>query len=239
MSLAERYPRKGGTRSSHHIVLSLIGAGEGRRVLDIGCARGHLLEEMVNMGWIAKGIDIDAADVAACTARGLDAVEFDLTAGLPASLGLFDLVILADVIEHPPDPLHVLRSIRSLLNPESKIVVSVPNVAHLSVRVQLLFGRFRYATRGILDRTHLRFFTRRTFMSLMTDSDFRINHITASAAPLELIWPAMAKTIFGRIVLALNDRLPNLWNGGFAYQFIMVASPNTDPCRSATTCRID
>lgn len=190
---------------------------------------------MVNTGWIAKGIDIDAADVATCTARGLDAVEFNLTAGLPACLGLFDLVILADVIEHPPDPLHVLRSIRSLLNPESKIVVSVPNVGTGTATLWSISIRNSW---NIGSHTPS-FFTRRTFMSLMTDSDFRINHITASAAPLELIWPAMAKTIFGRIVLALNDRLPNLWNGGFAYQFIMVASPNTDPCRSATTSRID
>jgi 2-polyprenyl-3-methyl-5-hydroxy-6-metoxy-1,4-benzoquinol methylase len=71
-------------------------------------------------------------------------------------------VVLADVLEHLPDPVRVLRSVHSLLNPGARIVVSVPNVAHVSVRAQLLFGRFRYSARGILDRTHLRFFTQRT-----------------------------------------------------------------------------
>lgn len=228
LSTTERYPRKGGARSSHHLVLSLIGAGEGRRVLDIGCARGHLLGELAIQGWKGMGIDTDAADVATCIARGLVAVELDITTGLPASLGSFDLVVLADVLEHLPDPLRVLRSVHSLLNPGARIVLSVPNVAHVSVRAQLLFGRFRYSTRGILDCTHLRFFTRRTVIELLTDSNFRIHQTTASAAPLELIWPALAKTRFGRIMLALNDRLPALWSGGFAYQHIVVASPNND-----------
>lgn len=228
LSTTERYPRKGGARSSHHLVLSLIGAGEGRRVLDIGCARGHLLGELAIQGWKGMGIDTDAADVATCIARGLVAVELDITTGPPASLGSFDLVVFADVLEHLPDPLRVLRSVHSLLNPGARIVLSVPNVAHVSVRAQLLFGRFRYSTRGILDCTHLRFFTRRTVIELLTDSNFRIHQTTASAAPLELIWPALAKTRFGRIMLALNDRLPALWSGGFAYQHIVVASPNND-----------
>jgi hypothetical protein len=105
-------------------------------------------------------------------------------------------------------------------------VISVPNVAHLSVRAQLLFGRFRYSDRGILDRTHLRFFTRRTIVELLTDSDFRIHQTTASAVPLELVWPALASSRFGRAILALNNRLPALWVGGFAYQHIVVASSN-------------
>lgn len=239
LSTAERYPRKRGVRSSHHLVLSLIGAGEGRCVLDIGCARGHLLEDLAVQGWKGIGIDTDAADVATCIARGLVAVEFDITTGLPASLGSFDLVVLADVLEHLPDPLRVLRSVHSLLNPGARIVVSVPNVAHLSVRAQLLFGRFRYSTRGILDSTHLRFFTRRTVMELLTDSDFHVHQTTASAIPLELVWPALAKTRFGRVLLALNDRLPALWSGGFAYQHIVVALPNNDSYRSATTSRIE
>jgi 2-polyprenyl-3-methyl-5-hydroxy-6-metoxy-1,4-benzoquinol methylase len=135
-------------------------------------------------------------------------------------------VVFADVLEHLPDPVRVLRNVHSLLNPGARVVISVPNVAHLSVRAQLFFGRFQYSTRGILDRTHLRFFTRRTALELLTESGFTIQHTTASAVPLELVWPALTRSIFGRIVLALNDRLPALWGGGFAYQYIVVASPN-------------
>lgn len=228
MNTTERYPRKWGTRSSHHLVLSLIGAGEGRRAIDVGCAQGHLLGELGSRGWKCIGIDADAADVATCIARGLTAVELDITTDSLTSLGSFDLVVLADVLEHLPDPLRVMRNVHSLLNPGSRIVISVPNVAHVSVRAQLFFGRFQYSARGILDSTHLRFFTRQTIMDLLTDSGFTIDQTTASSVPLELVWPVLTRSRFGRVLLALNDRLPGLWSGGFAYQNIVVASPNND-----------
>ena len=228
MNTTERYPRKWGTRSSHHLVLSLIGAGEGRRAIDIGCAQGHLLGELGLRGWECIGVDADAADVATCIARGLTAVELDVTSDFPSSLGAFDLVVLADVLEHLPDPLRVMRNVHSLLNPGARVVISVPNVAHVSVRAQLFFGKFQYSARGILDSTHLRFFTRRSVKDLLTDSGFAIDQITASSVPLELVWPALTRSRFGRVFLALNDRLPGLWSGGFAYQNIVVATPKKD-----------
>ncbi|MBU3688856.1 MAG: hypothetical protein B7C54_01080 [Acidimicrobiales bacterium mtb01] len=221
----DRYPRKWGARSSHHIALSLIGLGQGRRALDVGCGRGHLLEELNSRDWKSSGIDNDASDVANCIARGLDVAEFDISDGLPTASGTFDLVVLADVLEHLRDPLRVLRSAHRLLNPGATIVVSVPNVAHASVRVQLLFGRFRYSARGIFDRTHLKFFTKRTLMELLTDAGFKIDQRTATAVPLENVWPQLNQSRFGRIVLKVNDWLPSLWAGGLAYQFVVVASP--------------
>lgn len=226
MNMTERYPRKWGTRSSHHLVLSLIGAGEGRRAIDIGCAQGHLLGELVLRGWECMGVDADASDVATCIARGLNAVELDFSTYTSTSLGSFDLVVLADVLEHLPDPLRAMRNVHSLLNPGARVVISVPNVAHVSVRAQLLFGRFQYSPRGILDSTHLRFFTRRSVKELLKNSGFTIDTTTASSVPLEIVWPALTRSRFGLIILALNDRLPGLWSGGFAYQNIVVASAN-------------
>jgi SAM-dependent methyltransferase len=166
-------------------------------------------------------------------------MELDITTELPANPESFDLVVLADVLEHLPDPLRVLRSVHSLLNLGARIVISVPNVAHVSVRAQLFFGRFQYSTRGILGSTHLRFFTRRTVTDLLTNADFSTHQTIASAAPLELVWPALARSRFGRVLLALNNRLPALWNGGFAYQYVVVASPRNDSCHSATTIGFD
>jgi len=228
MNTTERYPRKWGTRSSHHLVLSLVDTGGGRRAIDIGCAQGHLLGELGLRGWECIGVDADAADVAACIARGLTAVELDITSDFSASLGSFDLVVLADVLEHLPDPLRVMNNVHSLLNPGARVVISVPNVAHVSVRAQLFFGRFQYSARGILDSTHLRFFTHRTVRELLKDSGFVIDKQTGSSVPLELVWPALTRSRFGRLVLALNDLLPLLWSKGFAYQYIVVASPKND-----------
>lgn len=231
---------KSGTRSSHQLVLSLIGTNGGGRALDIGCSRGHLLGELTSLGWDCIGIDSNASDIAACKARGLIAMELDMTTDTPpTSLGLFDLVVLADVLEHLPDPLRVLRSVHSLLNPGARIIVSVPNVAHVSVRAQLLFGRFPYSTRGILDSTHLRFFTRRTLMKLLMDADFSTHQFTASAVPLELVWPVVSRSKFGRVLLALNNCLPALWGGGFAYQYVVLALPNNHSDHRVTVAGIN
>ena len=234
VSATERYPAKWGNRSSHQLIMSSIDAGEGRRALDVGCARGHLLGELVSRGWESLGIDSDSTDVAICIDQGLDAVVLDITDGLPASLGSFDLVVLADVLEHLPDPLHVLRSVHSLLEPGAKVVISVPNVAHMSVRLMLLFGQFRYSSRGILDRTHLRFFTRHTLTELLADAGFRPQRTDASAVPLELIWPTLETRRFGRAFLRLNSLLPSLWKRGFANQFVVIASSNENSSRPPT-----
>ncbi|MDE5465491.1 bifunctional 2-polyprenyl-6-hydroxyphenol methylase/3-demethylubiquinol 3-O-methyltransferase UbiG [Bradyrhizobium sp. CSS354] len=89
-----------------------------------------------------------------------------------SDLGQFDLVLLLDVLEHLPDPGRTLRSISGLLTEGGRIIVSVPNVAHLSVALPLLFRRkFTYRDSGILDRTHLRFFVEGTAVELLNDAD--------------------------------------------------------------------
>lgn len=224
----ERYPRKWGTRSSHQLVLSIVGRCEGKRALDIGCARGHLLDELSSRGWSCIGIDSDPSDVAICRSKGLSVLEMNLAAEVPLNLGCFDLVILADVLEHFAEPERLLESLHKILNPGATIVVSVPNIAHISVRLQLLIGRFRYTSRGILDRTHVRFFTKQSIMECLIASGFGIRQSLSSAVPLELVWPAIAKFRIGRLFSQFNDLLPILWRGGFTYQFIVEAQPRTD-----------
>ncbi|MCK1590086.1 class I SAM-dependent methyltransferase [Bradyrhizobium sp. 169] len=92
-----------------------------------------------------------------------------------SDLGQFDLILLLDVLEHLPDPVKTLRSIRGLLTEGGRIIVSVPNVAHLSVTLPLLFRRkFTYQDSGILDRTHLRFFVEGTAVELLNDADLTV-----------------------------------------------------------------
>lgn len=210
-------------------MLSIIGRGEGKRALDIGCAQGHLLKELSKHGWNCIGIDSDVLDIEVCRSQGLQVFEMDLCDNFPLDLGRFDLVILADVLEHLANPEHLLRCLHPILNQGASIVVSIPNIAHVSVRGQLLTGQFRYTTRGILDRTHLRFFTKGTITECLTSSGFDIRRTLASAAPLELVWPALTRSRLGRFLTRLNNFLPTLWSGGFAYQFILEAVPRIYP----------
>jgi SAM-dependent methyltransferase len=97
-----------------------------------------------------------------------------LSPELIQQIGLFDVVLLADVLEHVPNPQTMLLLSRQALKPGGAVVMSVPNVAHWSVRADLVRGRFHYQRFGIMDATHLRWFTLDTLKALITSSGFKV-----------------------------------------------------------------
>src|SRR5207253_2865191 len=99
----------------------------------------------------------------------------------------FDKVLLLDVIEHVPDSESMVRDCLSLLRPGGHLIVSVPNIANISVRLMLLFGKFNYMPRGIMDRTHLRFFTRKSIRKLIEDEGYSIIRHKMTVIPLEVL----------------------------------------------------
>src|SRR5437016_12769572 len=118
---------------------------------------------------------------------------------IPALDGAFDAIVYGDVLEHLHDPARVLAALNRGLAPGGQAVISVPNVAHLWVRLSLAAGRFEYADRGILDRTHLRFFTRRSLGALLTGAGLRVERLTATPAPLYQVAP---ERLHGRALAA-------------------------------------
>ncbi|MFP5375590.1 MAG: methyltransferase domain-containing protein [Acidimicrobiia bacterium] len=149
------------TNTSHTLLVELV--GRDRRVLDVGCAAGDLGRALRRRGCRVAGVELDPA-AAEAARSALDEVltgdvgELDLVGHFGKES--FDVVVLGDVLEHLPDPVAALRRLQPLLAPEGSVVASIPNVAHGAVRLALLAGRFDYRPLGLLDSTHLRFFTR-------------------------------------------------------------------------------
>ena len=134
----------------------------------------------------------------------------------------YDFIIFADVLEHLPEPSKVLRRCVASLKPDGKVIISVPNVANIVVRLSLLLGRFEYRDRGILDRTHLRFFTRKTLTRLLDESGFNLGQLVATPIPVQLVWPMTNRQFFA----PLHDfhyLLVRLWKTLLAYQFVVKA----------------
>jgi hypothetical protein len=102
------------------------------------------------------------------------------------------------------------------------VIVSVPNVAHLWVRLSLALGRWDYADRGILDRTHLRFFTKRSFAALLRDAGLSVEELVATPVPLPLVVPPRLHGPLLDAVHALSAGAARAWKGGLAYQFVAV-----------------
>ena len=156
--------------TSHAHILDLV--GHNKRVLDIGCSTGYLAKVLKGRGCTVDGVEIDPAAAAKAEEHcervvvgSLD--ELDLVAELGA--GRYDVLVLGDVLEHLVDPGAVLRRVTPLLRPEGSVVISVPNITHGSVRLSLLEGRFEYTEVGLLDRTHVHFFTRASLQRLLRE----------------------------------------------------------------------
>ncbi|MCB0309894.1 MAG: class I SAM-dependent methyltransferase [Bdellovibrionales bacterium] len=136
----------------------------------------------------------------------------------------FDVICVLDVFEHLTNPDAFLIEVVNKLKPGGSLLISVPNVAHWSVRFSLLFGFFNYTERGILDRTHLRFFTWKTLGSFLSkETRIRIVERAASIEPAEFvvpeyIWQTSAWRLFSRARFKLAQQFPGI----FAYQALAV-----------------
>lgn len=147
-------------------------------VLEVGCSAGYFGESLKKLGHRVVGVEPDAvsaekaSDVLDEVYCGFVENFFDANPGRA-----FDVISFGDVLEHLVDPLSVLKAAKKFLKPNGRLIVSVPNVAHASIRAMLLGGKWTYSDLGILDRTHLRFFTKADLIALLADAGFDIEFI--------------------------------------------------------------
>jgi SAM-dependent methyltransferase len=144
----------------------------GARVLEIGCGAGATLGWLRQSGAARETVGVEIAEAAAMLALNfadqVHCLDFEHQ-DLPAGLGQFEVILCLDVLEHMVDPWKVVnRLVTGYLKPSGTLVVSLPNIQHHSVVLPLLLkGRWRYEDEGLLDRTHLRFFTRESAVALL------------------------------------------------------------------------
>lgn len=161
-----------------HEILPLLPEKLGA-VFEFGCGAGDTLHYLKSRGvceW-AGGIELFPSAVESARQKGLDLViEGDVESkDIPIDKASLDLVLCLDVLEHLSDPWKIVELLTGYLKPGGSLIVSIPNVRHHSVMLPLLIkGDWRYAQYGILDRTHLRFFTKKTAVQLVESSGLRV-----------------------------------------------------------------
>ena len=218
------YPLKQSKYSSHYYVRQMVGSGH--TVLDLGCGDGGLAAELKKSDNVITGIDV--------LAETPDPQVFeryfsaDLNQGIaPVIRELagkkFERVLLMDILEHLSEPDKLLRQCHEVLGPDGLLIISVPNVANITVRLMLLLGQFNYTARGILDRTHLRFFTRKTARRFVKENGFTIQEERLTVMPVELALGWSTDGLLGKTVNRLLAALTALLPGLFGYQVMFVA----------------
>jgi len=213
------------TTSTDATILRLV--GKNKRVLELGCGSGDMSQGLCEQGCTVVGIEINP-DAAAAAARicervvigDLDYIDLEQELGTDK----FEVVLAADVLEHLKDPLSILQAVKPFLLPHGYVVISIPNVAHISVRLALLGGKFPYGKKGLLDQTHLRFVTRESLEKLMEDADLaigrfeRITNVPGDPAHFEVpYFPGIVPAEFLEQLLRDPEAL--------TYQFVLSGYP--------------
>ena len=210
--------------SSHTIIVNwLKRLPEGSIILDIGTASGTIGRLCNGIGLFRKGIEPNSDWAELARPFYEDFCVSSIEEAKDEFIENVQAVILADVLEHTINPGSLLNRIVKLQRSDCIFLISVPNVANIWIRINLFFGRFEYSERGILDRTHLRFFTRSSFIELLKKCNLEIVEFRPTPIPLYLLHPFFNENSIGRFVSLLFFKTSILFPTLFGYQFVVLA----------------
>ena len=222
----DEYDFKEGDGSSHALMLQMLSQLPPSRILDLGCSGGLFAERARAAGHHVTGVDY--MEIEGVRERTDRFVVADLDQGIPAEVGgRYDVVVAGDVIEHLTRPTQLLRDIRGVLRPGGQLLLSVPNFGHWYPRVRVATGLFGYDRRGILDNTHLRFFTRSTLRRSVRAAGFDVLEESATGLPLGAIGGPDSSgplNAVRRLDAALVRARPTL----FGYQHVLRLMPHAE-----------
>ena len=211
---------------AHHLLVTeaLSVTSPGARVFEGGVSAGYLARVLVRAGRSVDGAELDPVEAAKAEEVCDRVLVGDLS---QLDLGTlrddYDLLLFGDTLEHLPAPEEVLRRLAARTVEGGHLVLSIPNIANWSIRLMLLAGRFRYTDRGIMDRTHLRFYTVATLPEMLRDAGFEVLRLQASvpvpgvtaerACALAHRFGNLAPGLFGYNLVATCRRLPGAASG--------------------------
>lgn len=189
-----------------------------KRILDVGCGTGKLAEQLrLKKNCYVVGIERDEVEARLAQQRcdKLLLADVEKLEDIPFQAGYFDIIVFADILEHLLNPEAVLQRFKKYLPDSGYVFVSVPNIANWSIRLKLLAGKWNYKETGLLDKTHIRFFTLKTVKEMIQRCGYTITYLGCTSGLGYVDW---------RII----SRNPaNLWKGLLGYQFMIKAKKVT------------
>lgn len=203
-------------------LLDLLANRTPGRALDCGCGAGDNACILVSRGWTVTGITVSKQESVAASEFCERVILHDLECGLPSLPLTYDLVVLSHILEHLAYPATLLKQLLQILSPEGVLAVALPNVLFLLQRMKFLCGEFGYEPSGIMDNTHLRFYTFGTGAALLRSNGFQLVHSSADGYfPLRGIRNIIPELLSRFIDKQACAFLPGL----FGLQLLYIAKP--------------
>lgn len=207
---------------SHAVLLNWLAQRSPSRVLDAGCFDGRFADLARRQGHHVTGIDRVKHE--GVGDRLDEFVEADLNEPLPTTLDhAYDVVVAGDILEHVVEPHQLLTDLATKVAPGGELMISVPNFSHWYPRFRVLLGKFDYDQRGLLDRGHLRFFTRDSLEELIDSCGLSIIEHQTVSTPFESLLDGVApgaRKGLQTTVLRSDQALTRMWPRMFGYQFL-------------------
>lgn len=194
-------------------------------VLDIGCSSGSFGKRLIEeKDCVVDGIEIDDGDIKKAKKILRNVYKYNIETDDLKLKNKYDIIFMGDVIEHLARPIEALKKVRALLKPSGKLVFSVPNITHMSVRLMLLSGNITYGRTGLLDETHLHFYNSTELYRVLNSAGFKVEvfDYTVNDIPEKQLKQELAK-----LGLSTQPKFKKLANSldTVAYQFVGVAVP--------------
>jgi len=222
------------------------------KVLDVGCGRASLSGEIKSQGYTVWGIESSKIACEIARKRIDILIECDLTNTCHVSQKIseerFDYIIFSDVLEHLYDPLAMLKYYKAFLRPGGRVLISLPNVCNWVMRLKFMVGIFKYEDTGVMDRTHVRFFTFRTAQILVKEAGLIITKVDSDPYLIRAVLPILKSLLkkpskdnaaqqraimespaykrYQKWVYPIEYRICSLLKGLFAFRIIIVAEGN-------------
>ncbi len=209
-------------KSSHQQIVRLVRQLGVSPILDVGAAQGVLGQLIGHDQFVIDAVEPnpDWANRARPYYRAVFASTIEDAPLIPQS---YRTIVCGDVLEHTVDPVGVLHQLRAVASDDAVFIISLPHVAHLAIRLLLLLGRFPKMERGILDKTHLHFFTRDTAEATLQAAGLQVARAYPTGIPLDELWPSGQGTALYRLLMRLQHLAIKIAPRLFAFQWIFVA----------------